>query len=778
MINIVCSFKGGWILKRLAEPLAAGIPGARLVDQSDKHAIQDESVRLNYYINDWCMSGCRKSRTAKSIAFLDHPKGDCYLRQADAIIAMAPQYDRYARETLRKKTYLAVQPTDTVRYTPKLRLGFVGRFAGQVDYSKRKGKDLIDRVAQLPYVDLRCTLGKLPEEELPEFYRSLDYVLVPALVEGGPMCLTEGLACGVPVIMPVSVGVGELFKDGIIDYECGNFDSLKAVLDGLYEKKLALARLVEKYTWAYWVDQHKAIFREILGGSDTGVYTTCVGDYGARLGKISLPLMEAYAKRHGWDFRVLRDLNGHATPSWVRVELPRRMRENGHARAVYFDLDVIVDPKAPDIFTGLPADGWDLAAWPHDAAHDWKLGGGVAQIQNYCKYAGLEPPQNYDGRNYFNAGVLALRGRFLNWEPGWKESPHECQDQNSLNLAVIRGDLRYTPLDIAWNYGHVSVLPTSIFRAVHAVHCNQPDLAPCQLGDARERLMREAAGSLDAPEPPPQLQRHASLVEVLSELNGRKSNIPSPAPPRKGGVLMATVVAGGTYRDLYKRIGSYHRAYSQKHGYDYRVITEPKRAAWPSPSWWKLDLYHDLDEYDAVVFLDVDAWPWHDAPSIVDAVPRGKFGAFNSLALASMADRNSGAQMSYRDWCGRAGLAWQDHDPLNEGYYCNGGVWVCWREAREVLQCATPVESPLFYEQHQLNWNLYTRPGLYHELGREWNYGHLHLPGATQDCIKRGVWIAHMTGIARDRRIRTFSRCVSQRQILLNQQGERIAWPQ
>jgi hypothetical protein len=42
----------------------------------------------------------------------------------------------------------------------------------------------------------------VPEEELPEFYRSLDYVLVPARIEGGPMCVLEALASGMEVIAP------------------------------------------------------------------------------------------------------------------------------------------------------------------------------------------------------------------------------------------------------------------------------------------------------------------------------------------------------------------------------------------------------------------------------------------------------------------------------------------------------------------------------------------------------------------------------------------------
>jgi len=225
---------------------------------------------------------------------------------------------------------------------------------------------------------------------------------------------------------------------------------------------------------------------------------------------------------------------------------------------------------------------------------------------------------------------------------------------------------------------------------------------------------------------------------------------------------MATVVSGDAFEALYTLTGPYHEAYARKHGYDYRVIREPKRKDWPSPSWWKLDLYHDLNNYDCVVFVDADAWPWEDAPSIVDAVPRGKFGAFNSLTLNYMNDRNCHSQRSYRNWCDRAGLNWQEHDPIEVGYYINGGVWVCWRDARDVLLCDKPMETPLYVEQHQLNWNLYERPGLYHELGRQWNWGHLGRQENQTAALT--AYIAHLNGV-RNRRCAMFDRVVEQRRL-------------
>ena len=155
MINIIYSQHDDWILRRMAEYLAAHIPDARPVDCRDRDRIHDPAAELNYYVNDFCMRDCGPSRSAKNVVFLDHPKGERYLKQADCIICMAPQYKRYAERAIKKPTYLIMQPTDRTAYYPRLRVGFVGRFSGEVDYSDRKGRDLLHRVKhELPWVEL------------------------------------------------------------------------------------------------------------------------------------------------------------------------------------------------------------------------------------------------------------------------------------------------------------------------------------------------------------------------------------------------------------------------------------------------------------------------------------------------------------------------------------------------------------------------------------------------------------------------------------------------
>ena len=70
---------------------------------------------------------------------------------------------------------------------------------------------------------------------MPAFYRSMDYVLVPAHYEGGPMPLLEALASGVEVIAP---RVGFVDEYPHIEFEAGNAADLRRVLRDLVAVRL------------------------------------------------------------------------------------------------------------------------------------------------------------------------------------------------------------------------------------------------------------------------------------------------------------------------------------------------------------------------------------------------------------------------------------------------------------------------------------------------------------------------------------------------------------
>jgi glycosyltransferase involved in cell wall biosynthesis len=128
----------------------------------------------------------------------------------------------------------------------------------------RKGIDLLRQVADLDYVELMITDGRLSSGELPAFYRKLDYVLITSRYEGGPMSLLEGLACGKKVICPGDVGLAEQFPDGIVSYVNGDIVSLKEILQNLFDEKQRLSALVKKHTWDNWALQHLRLFSSFI----------------------------------------------------------------------------------------------------------------------------------------------------------------------------------------------------------------------------------------------------------------------------------------------------------------------------------------------------------------------------------------------------------------------------------------------------------------------------------------------------------------------------------
>src|SRR5207342_3294183 len=93
------------------------------------------------------------------------------------------------------------------RFTPKLRLGFIGRRYK----TGRKGDELLRAVAELPYVELLCTEGKLSDAEIVGFYQQIDYVLITSSIEGGPLCFQEGLLSGKEIIS-TDVGMVSEFR--------------------------------------------------------------------------------------------------------------------------------------------------------------------------------------------------------------------------------------------------------------------------------------------------------------------------------------------------------------------------------------------------------------------------------------------------------------------------------------------------------------------------------------------------------------------------------------
>ncbi|MHB0869706.1 MAG: glycosyltransferase [Chloroflexota bacterium] len=98
-------------------------------------------------------------------------------------------------------------------------------------------------------------------EQMPSFYNSIDYVLVPAYYEGGPMSVLEALASGKEVIAPP---IGFVQDYPHIQYNTGDAEDLRRVLRELVERRQRLRRTVAHRTWQAWAEDHDRLFRQLL----------------------------------------------------------------------------------------------------------------------------------------------------------------------------------------------------------------------------------------------------------------------------------------------------------------------------------------------------------------------------------------------------------------------------------------------------------------------------------------------------------------------------------
>lgn len=262
-----------WILRRLARYLVDRLP---YVHGSPWRPSAVREFDLTYYVNyQLCRRPraplrravlWRKPRSRLNGAFFPHREGNDFFdevaRELDFCVAPSARYANYLREHCNPNSHLIYHGIELDRFRPKLRLGFVGRRYK----TGRKGDALLSAVAKLPYVELRCTEGKLTDAEIPAFYQDIDYVLITSSIEGGPLCFQEGLASGKP-ILSTDVGMVSEFRDAPGVAIFADEKELLALLEAKLEERMRLRANVERFSVDYWVTEHDKLFRRLITGS-------------------------------------------------------------------------------------------------------------------------------------------------------------------------------------------------------------------------------------------------------------------------------------------------------------------------------------------------------------------------------------------------------------------------------------------------------------------------------------------------------------------------------
>ena len=279
-INIVCDeAAGGWIYSKFIEKFKKHSIHEILVNSKDSF---DVAHYLPYY-------NIPKKLPNLSTAWFSHMEQkeelkSKFITSAQKVNVAISHSKKYADLLSRMgvKNVIQIMPgVDLLKFVPSnyvvdnksLVVGYVGRAYSS---SNRKNPELLDKITKIKDIELKITGGKISEDKMPDFYNSVDLVISPSKIEGGPMAIQEALACGKPIVCFQSVGVVDEFNHGLIKIADFNEDNFIKAIEDWCDGKLVLnppkASSVEKmrsqvlkYTWENFVNEHDKVWSKLCG---------------------------------------------------------------------------------------------------------------------------------------------------------------------------------------------------------------------------------------------------------------------------------------------------------------------------------------------------------------------------------------------------------------------------------------------------------------------------------------------------------------------------------
>ena len=192
-------------------------------------------------------------------------------RKSDCCITSSSKYADVLRADGAREVFTIPLGVDTDLFVPRIRIGVVGR----TYQTGRKGESLLAASLDLPFVEFVFTGEGWPlpasfyaEHDLVAFYQSLDYLLVPSLIEGGPVPMLEALATGCRVIAPTDIGMVRDFPH--IPFRRGDAEDLQRVIRTEVEQRLALRAAALPCDWKHFAQRHLEVFARLIERKRTG----------------------------------------------------------------------------------------------------------------------------------------------------------------------------------------------------------------------------------------------------------------------------------------------------------------------------------------------------------------------------------------------------------------------------------------------------------------------------------------------------------------------------
>jgi glycosyltransferase involved in cell wall biosynthesis len=134
--------------------------------------------------------------------------------------------------------------------------------------------ELEQLTAELGLFDRVHLIGWVPNDELPSYYRSSIFSVIPSLEEGFGIPAAEAMGCGIPVIATDAGGLPEVVEDGVTGYVVpkGDARALSAAMrkllqDAALRRQMGRAgrkRALAQFDWLITAKSMENMYRNIL----------------------------------------------------------------------------------------------------------------------------------------------------------------------------------------------------------------------------------------------------------------------------------------------------------------------------------------------------------------------------------------------------------------------------------------------------------------------------------------------------------------------------------
>lgn len=161
--------------------------------------------------------------------------------------------------------YLIEAMTTIIKRNPKVRLWLVG------DGEERQSlENLVNKLGLTQYVNF---VGKVPNEEVPEYMASSDVLVMPSLSEPFGIVLLEAMACGLPIVATNVGGIPEIVQDGengfLVEPESSEEIAdrvLKLLENDDLRRRISQNNIeeVKNYSWEAVVDKLEKVYQGIV----------------------------------------------------------------------------------------------------------------------------------------------------------------------------------------------------------------------------------------------------------------------------------------------------------------------------------------------------------------------------------------------------------------------------------------------------------------------------------------------------------------------------------